>query len=105
MKASSKADKNQIKTKLKYKNYIYFQACTICGALGQFIECKARKYIAFKSNTKAHVFHVGEHTCASKMAICRPSGIVRRSLQHEPRTSPSSIQGNAILGLIRSRKE
>ena len=77
--------------------------CTICGATGEQIACPARKYTAFKGGC-AHIFHHGTHTCEAKQLEQRPVELVASSIAVNPSVKPSTIQGNAILADMRSRK-
>ena len=86
--------------KLKFDK---MKSCTACGAIGNLVECPARKYVATNGNV-AHVYHYGTHTCASKSIDGRPTSIVADFLKVDPKMKLSSIQGNAVLSAIRSRK-
>ena len=89
------------------KNRLKFDrsnVCNVCGALGELIQCPARKYTALKNARKAHVYHYGEHTCQAKALATRPTDLVSRSIAVDPSIKPSSIQGNAVLMELRKRK-
>ena len=51
------------------KNPFYFDKngnCRYCADSGEKIECMARKYTAFISETEADVYHYGQHSCLAK---------------------------------------
>ena len=80
------------------------KVCNLCGALGEQISCSARKYIASVNATKAHIYHIGSHTCEAKALNERPVDLVSNAMNVDPQIKPSTIQGTAILSAMRSRK-
>ena len=61
----------------EYQNENHFHIsksglCEICGAESTYKFCPARKYVAYKRLSKAHIFHVGSHTCKAKNSCPRP---------------------------------
>ena len=93
----------------EYQNENHFHIsksglCEICGAESIYMFCAARKYVAYKGLSKAHIFHVGSHTCKAKNSCPRPSTIVESAVVVDPTTPPSSIQSDAILKIIRERR-
>ena len=94
------------KKELKSENRINFdhcKCCKFCGALGENVECPARKYTAFRGQ-EAHIYHVGKHTCLAKATEARPVELVSKSMAVNPNAKPAAIQGNAILTEMRNRK-
>ena len=79
------------------------KSCTTCGAIGNPVDCPARKYIATNGN-EAHIYHYGEHMCGCKTNEERPTDIVSDSLRIDLKMKPSSVQGNAVLAAMRNRK-
>ena len=76
----------------------------ICGAKSTYKFCPAKKYVAYKRLSKAHIFHVRNHTCKAKNSCPRPSAIVESAVAVNPTTPPGSIQSAAILKAIRKKK-
>ena len=88
-------------------NKIHFNKdgeCKICCIEGNWENCETRKYTAFVSDTEAHVFHYGEHTCEAKVTSERPIDFVQKAINTDPKARPAEIQSNAILSDLRSRK-
>ena len=74
-----------------------------CLAIGEVVPCSARKYVAYVSQTEAHVYHIGDHTCIASLPDEAPTEHVKEALRNNPRVTPSTIQSAAILSAIRSR--
>ena len=76
-----------------------------CQQRPHSIPCEARKYIAFKTDTAADVFHYGKHKCKPKASkMFRPSGIVDRALSIDLSLTPAQIQGNSIVTKLREKR-
>ena len=92
----------------EYQNENYFHIsksgiCEICGSESIYMLCPGRKYVAYKRLSKAHIFHVGSHTCKAKNSCPRPSTIVESAVAVDPTTTPSSVQSATILKVIREK--
>ena len=92
----------------EYQNENYFHIsksgiCEICGSESTYMFCPAGKYVAYKWLSKAHIFHVGSHTCKGTNSCPRPSTIVESAVAVDPTTTPSSVQSATILKVIREK--
>ena len=79
-------------------------ASKICSFQDDWYSCDARKFIAFISDNKAHIFHYGNHSCGAKLASTRPIDLVQKAISADPNTRLAEIQSNVILSDLRSKK-
>lgn len=78
--------------------------CLICGEVGIYISCPARKYIAHKTRS-FHVYHCGEHTCPFKPVLDFNTEDIHHKVCENPAATPSQIQSNIILAKVRGHSD
>ena len=93
----------------EYQNENYFHIrkngfCKNCGPESTYKFCPARKYVAYKRLSKAHIFHFENHSCKAKNSCPKPSTIAKPAVAVNPTTPPSPIQSAAILKAIREKR-
>ncbi|KAL9961802.1 hypothetical protein ACROYT_G030823 [Oculina patagonica] len=79
------------------------KSCAVCGSKGKHVPCFARRYV-FRKKQSVFVYHCGDHTCPSKPVISKPVEDVRRTVAENPTLTPSQIQSNIILSMMKQRR-
>ena len=78
--------------------------CAHCAGSPQHIDCNARKYTCFISNTEADIYHNGQHTCKAKNNKSnRPASIANDTLAVDLTLTSSQMQNNCVISALSSR--
>ena len=89
------------------QNQKYFDKngnCAHCAGSPQHIDCNARKYTCFISDTEADIYHHGQHTCKAKNnKSTRPASMVNDALAVDLTLTPSQMQSNCVISALSSR--
>ncbi|PFX19115.1 hypothetical protein AWC38_SpisGene16499 [Stylophora pistillata] len=78
------------------------EACSICGDSGEFVICRARRYV-FYGKKIIQVFHCGSHTCP----IAWPEKLIKpvmEMLKKHPHLKPAEIQSAFVMSSLQTEE-
>ena len=71
--------------------------CKGCGKEGEFVPCKARRYLSFAKD-KVTIYHIGEHTCPiTSTAEKKDVESIEQLVRNNPNIKPTEVQSAIIL--------
>lgn len=80
------------------------KSCEVSGSKGKHVPCLTRRYVVRKKQS-VFVYHFSYHTYPWKPVIFKPVEDVRWTVSENPTLTPSQIQSNIILSMMKQRTD